>query len=106
MRQITAQQLSSQLQNTEKGLTLLDVREPHEFAHCSIEGSINIPMNSIPARLNELDKDSEIVTICHHGMRSGAVAEFLVSRGFTQILNLQGGIDAWSTHVDPDVPRY
>lgn len=106
MRQITAQQLNAQIQSSDNPPILLDVREPHEFAHCQIKGSINIPMNSVPARLNELDRDAEIITICHHGMRSGAVAEFLVSRGFTHIINLQGGIDAWSTQVDPDVPRY
>lgn len=85
---------------------LLDVREPHEFAICQIQGSINIPMNQIPSHLMDFELDQEIVAICHHGMRSAAVADFLESRGFTQVLNLSGGIDAWARDQDPAMARY
>jgi rhodanese-related sulfurtransferase len=106
MRTMTAQQLQSYLQSAETRPVLLDVREPQEFAHCHIEGSVNIPMNTVPARLSELAQEMEIITVCHHGMRSGAIAEFLLSRGYLNITNLQGGIDAWAVQVDPKMPRY
>jgi rhodanese-related sulfurtransferase len=106
MRTMTAQQLQSYLQSAETQPVLLDVREPQEFAHCHIEGSVNIPMNTVPARLSELAQEMEIITVCHHGMRSGAIAEFLLSRGYLNITNLQGGIDAWAVQVDPKMPRY
>ncbi len=85
---------------------LLDVREPHEFEICKIQGSINIPMNQIPSNLMKLQLDQDIVTICHHGMRSAAVADFLESRGFTRVSNLTGGIDAWAREQDPQMARY
>lgn len=106
MRQMTAQELQTFLESTDTPPLLLDVREPLEFAHCRIEGSVNIPMNSVPARLAELDRDATIVTICHHGMRSGSVANFLVSRGFDKVINLAGGVDAWARQVDPSMPQY
>jgi len=85
---------------------LLDVREPHEFEICQIQGSVNIPMNQIPSNLMKFELDRDIVAICHHGMRSAAVADFLESRGFTRVSNLTGGIDAWAREQDPDMPRY
>jgi len=106
MRTMTAQQLQTYLQSAETLPVLLDVREPQEFAHCHIEGSVNIPMNTVPTRLGELAPEKEIITICHHGMRSGAIAEFLLSRGYVNVTNLQGGIDAWAIQVDPKMPRY
>ena len=73
---------------------LLDVREPWEFERCHIEGSVSLPMNSIPARLQELPQDREIVVICHHGVRSFHVARFLDHNGFRRVINLTGGVDA------------
>jgi rhodanese-related sulfurtransferase len=106
MRQMTVQELSVLLAAPEPKPLLLDVREPHEFAHCRIEGSLNIPMNSVPGRLAELDPNAAILTICHHGMRSGSVANYLIGRGFINVTNLQGGVDAWARLVDPSMPRY
>ena len=85
---------------------LLDVREPWEIATATIAGCVSIPMRDIPARSEELDDETPIVCICHHGARSANVAMFLESRGFKQIFNLQGGIDAWSRQVDASVPQY
>lgn len=85
---------------------LLDVREPWEVETASIAGCVSIPMQEIPARSEELDDEAPIVCICHHGARSANVAMFLESRGFTQMFNLQGGIDAWSHLVDASVPKY
>ena len=92
---------------------LLDVREPWEVAVAALRvpGSIalDIPMNAIPARLGELQDlaaEQPIVCICHHGARSAQVVAFLLRQGFESVYNLAGGIDAWSTQVDPSVPRY
>jgi rhodanese-related sulfurtransferase len=87
-------------------LCLLDVREPHEFAFCHISGSINIPMNTIPSRLSEIDTNATIITICHHGMRSAAVANFLINQGITEVINLEGGVDAFARDIDPTMGRY
>ena len=85
---------------------LLDVREPHEFEYARIEGSELIPLNQIPLRFNELDPLKEVVVICHHGIRSQQAAFFLDHQGFKHVLNLAGGIDAWSRECDPNIKRY
>lgn len=85
---------------------LLDVRQPEEVKAASIEGALCIPMNDVPWRMDELDKNAEIVVFCHRGGRSAQVAQLLSMRGFTNVKNLAGGIDAWSVTVDPSVPRY
>lgn len=103
--QISATQLQLKLQNDVKPL-LLDVREPFEFEIASVKGSLYIPMNQIPQRLSEIDVSSGCVVICHHGIRSQQVADFLVHSGFNDILNLAGGIDAWSIKCDNTVSRY
>ena len=82
------------------------MREQWEFDLCHLEGATLMQMNSIPARIDDLDEDAEIVCICHHGARSAQVAMFLESRGHKDVFNLYGGIDAWSRDVDPGVPRY
>lgn len=87
-------------------VVLLDVREHAELELARIEGALHIPMHEIPERIDELDPDKELVCICHGGARSRRVAEYLVAQGFTRVINLSGGIDAWSVHVDPGVPRY
>lgn len=89
---------------------VLDVREPWELQTASVRPQgfalQAIPMGEIPARLAELPADAPIVCLCHHGMRSQQVARYLQSQGFDAVLNLQGGIDAWSRELDPGVPRY
>jgi rhodanese-related sulfurtransferase len=87
-------------------LVLLDVREPEELAVASIDGALHIPMGDVPGRLHELDPEKEIVVFCHHGIRSASVVQFLAQRDFERVVNLAGGIDAWSRIVDPSVPRY
>jgi len=103
--QITPTEVAQQLK-AGRPLVLVDVREPAELALASIPNARHIPMNDIPARMHELDANAEIVVFCHHGMRSANVAEFLAQQGFTNVVNLTGGIDAWSLSVDPGVPRY
>jgi rhodanese-related sulfurtransferase len=85
---------------------LLDVREDWEVATCAIKGSIAIPMGQITERTNELDPARPVVCYCHHGMRSLQVGLFLEHQGFGQVLNLDGGIDAWARIVDPSCPTY
>lgn len=85
---------------------LLDVREPDEYAVCRIEGSRLVPMSTVPARLAEIPADAWVLVQCHHGGRSMKVTQFLRSKGFARVTNLQGGIEAWSLKVDPKVPRY
>jgi rhodanese-related sulfurtransferase len=106
VRQITSIELVELLENNPDSTLLLDVREPHEFAHCHIAGSQLIPMQTIPNRLAELPRDRTIVTICHHGMRSQQVANFLIQQGINNVINLSGGVDAWALSVEPDMPRY
>ena len=85
---------------------LVDVREPWEVALARIAGSVAIPLNEIPARLQELDARARIIVMCKLGGRSQRAAEFLAANGFDQVSNLQGGIDAWARDVDPQLPAY
>jgi molybdopterin/thiamine biosynthesis adenylyltransferase/rhodanese-related sulfurtransferase len=103
--EVTVEEASRQLATATPPL-LIDVREADEFALCHIEGARLIPMNSIPTRLAELPQDVPVLIHCHHGGRSMKVTHFLRSKGYTQVSNVKGGIDAWSLKVDPKVPRY
>ena len=89
---------------------LLDVREPAECQVASVRPAgaelRQWPMHTIPARLADLKRDQPIAVLCHHGGRSMQVAMFLQQQGFTRLVNVAGGIDAWSRQVDPSVPRY
>ncbi len=105
IKQLSATELKTKLQDKEQ-FFLLDVREPNEFEFAHIDGSVLIPLNQIPQRLQELDMDQEVVLICHHGMRSMQAANFLTQVGFKNISNLVGGIDAWSIECDSSVARY
>jgi molybdopterin/thiamine biosynthesis adenylyltransferase/rhodanese-related sulfurtransferase len=92
--------------NRNPALVVLDVREPHEAAIARIDGARLIPLSELPARLTELDGRAEIVTHCHHGVRSMNAREILKGAGFAHVRSLAGGIDAWAREVDPEVPRY
>jgi rhodanese-related sulfurtransferase len=85
---------------------VLDVREPDECAICQLADALHIPMAQVPARLAEVPADTPVVVLCHHGMRSQRVAQYLRQAGRTQVINLAGGIDAWAREVDPAVRRY
>lgn len=107
MKHITAPELASRLADTSSGkILLLDVREPWEYEICHIEGAQPMPMQSVPARQEELDPDASVICICHHGMRSAQVAAFLERNGFTDVTNLTGGMHAWAQQVDPAMPVY
>jgi len=108
--QIGVGDLQAMCQSSPTPLLLLDVREPWEaqLASIQIDGvhSQLMPMGQVPARFEELDAMQPIVCYCHHGVRSLQVVAFLQRAGFESVYNLAGGIDAWSTEVDPAVPRY
>lgn len=107
MKQITPPQLAEWLKDASRPAPfLLDVREPQEFAYCAIPGSVPMPMASVPARLNELPADTDVVVICHHGGRSMQVAMFLERQGFDGVINLAGGVAQWARLVDPTMPQY
>ena len=84
---------------------LLDVREPHEFQICNLNGKL-IPLGELPRRVAELDSSQEMVVHCRSGKRSADAIHFLQTAGFKKLLNLKGGILAWSDEVDPSVPKY
>ncbi|RRA47214.1 rhodanese-like domain-containing protein [Acidipila sp. EB88] len=87
--------------------TVIDVREPWEVEVAALHGSVNVPMGDIPSRAHsEFDPDQRIIAVCHHGVRSLNVAVWLRNQGFEQAQSLAGGIDAWSSRVDPAVSRY
>jgi sulfur-carrier protein adenylyltransferase/sulfurtransferase len=88
------------------GFVLIDVREPHEFQIGRIPNSTLIPLGELPKRLNELDKNAEIVVHCKSGARSAKAVALLKENGFKNVSNMTGGILAWSDQVDPTVPKY
>lgn len=107
MQQMTAPELAVLLADSSLAPPmLLDVREQWEYQTCHIADAVLIPMNTIPARQQELEPDAAIVCICHHGARSFQVAAFLERQGFTNVINLTGGMDAWARQVDPAMATY
>ena len=88
-----------------KEVVLLDVREPYETEICKVTGSLLIPMNEIPRKFEQLDKDKSYAVMCHSGVRSLHVTNFLHSQGY-RALNIIGGIDSWAIHVDNNLKRY
>ena len=108
---IQPRELKEKLDARER-IVLLDVREDDERAWCVLGSGnavrdLHIPMSQISARIGEIaNHPGPIVVYCHHGIRSMAVARWLAGRGMTELLNLEGGIDAWSREIDATVPRY
>ena len=102
---ITPRQLAARLARGD-ALRVIDVREPWEHAVAALEPAELIPMQAIPSHQGALPRDAEYVVVCHHGMRSAMVADYLRSSGIARVLNLEGGIDRWSVDVDPSVARY
>ncbi len=88
-------------------VVVLDVRDPWEVQTARLENARHIPMGDIPARAHqELDPDAHIVVVCHHGVRSLNVTQWLRQQGFENAQSMRGGIDRWSRTVDPKVPVY
>ena len=103
--EITPGRLAARLQGGD-GITLLDVREPHEWSIARLPGARLIPLSTLPQAMHSLDRTADIVVYCHHGSRSAAAVEWLQDQGFRMVRNLVGGIDRWSLDVDSSVRRY
>ena len=85
---------------------VLDVREPWEFAVGHLPGAHLVPLGDLPARLAEIPRNRELVTVCHHGGRSLSARALLLRAGFSPVRSLAGGVDAWAAEVDPEMKRY
>ncbi len=104
--EISPEDVKTKLDRAE-ALTLLDVREPWEFETARIASAKLMPMGDVPSRAHqELDPDEDIVVVCHHGVRSLNVTNWLRQQGFEKAQSMRGGIDAWSRQVDQKVPLY
>jgi len=106
VQQISPIDLQQKLSESPTEYCLIDVREPFEYEIAHIESSLFIPMQTIADNLEQLDKTKTLVIICHHGVRSQQVAAFLDYQGFEQVMNLTGGIDAWSCECNTSMVRY
>jgi len=106
MQQMTVHELKERLAQQGAKPVLLDVREAWELNICSLPEALHIPMGQIPERVEELDLEQELVVVCHHGVRSMRVVQYLVSRGFSKLYNLQGGVNAWAREIDPAMQTY
>jgi len=85
---------------------LLDVREPWELDLCRFDGSLDIPLDELPERLDEVPADAPVIVVCHHGQRSAYATHWLRGAGRGQAVNLAGGIDAWARRIDAAMPIY
>ena len=102
--EISVEELKKKMDNKEDFL-LIDVREQHEKKISDIGGTL-MPVNSLPIKFGELDKEKEIILYCRTGARSAWATNFLLSAGFTKVKNLVGGIYAWSDKIDKSVKKY
>ncbi|MGC9504476.1 rhodanese-like domain-containing protein [Baaleninema sp.] len=107
---IKVETLAQRLATETKPLQLIDVREPDEVEIAAIDGFINLPMSQAHEWITEIeeqfDPTADTIVLCHHGIRSAYACHWLESRGFSQVFNVSGGIDAYAIVVDRSVPRY
>ena len=103
--QISPQELKARLDRSDP-LVLIDVREPHEYAICRLEGARLMPFSTFAEQVHELNSADELVLLCRNGLRSLQAVQLLWEAGFRKLYNLAGGLDAWATRVDPTMPRY
>ena len=106
MRELSTDDCKSYLEQAATPPLLLDVREPWEYSIVHLEHSRLIPMREIPQAAESMNPEQETIVICHHGIRSRAVALYLESTGFSNVINLNGGLDAWARDTDRQMPAY
>ena len=106
MRRLSARDVDDLLKQANPKPLILDVREPWEYAICRLDDAELVPMRQLPAALNQLDPERETVVVCHHGIRSFSVCRYLEQMGFTNLINLEGGVAAWARDVDPNMATY
>jgi sulfur-carrier protein adenylyltransferase/sulfurtransferase len=105
MKEITVVDLKVMMENKED-FQLIDVREPHEYEISNLGGQL-IPLSEIPNSIDKIDRTKKVIIHCRSGARSGQAVQWLEkNHGFTNLINLQGGILAWSNQVDPSLPKY
>ena len=108
--EISVEQLAQQMSESPEGLQLIDVREPQEVEMAYLEGFQVLPLSEFAEWSDQIqtrfDPDAETLVMCHHGIRSAQMCQWLVNQGFTNVKNIAGGIDAYSAIVDPSIPRY
>ncbi|HEY9616279.1 MAG TPA: rhodanese-like domain-containing protein [Microcoleaceae cyanobacterium] len=108
--QISVEEFARLQAEAPENLQLVDVREPHELRMAALDGFQNLPLSQFAEWSGDirsrLDPDKETLVLCHHGMRSAQMCQWLLSQGFTNVKNISGGIDAYSLVVDPAIPQY
>lgn len=107
---ISVAELAQRLASSPQDVQLVDVREPHEVAIASLPTFENLPLSQYSEWADTIatrfDPHAETLVMCHHGMRSAQMCQWLVNQGFTNVKNIEGGIDAYSIVVDSSIPRY
>ena len=110
MIQISVEELAKLLSLGDPVIQLVDVREPEEVLKSHIDGFVNLPLSAFADWAEQIktrfDPHAETLVLCHHGVRSAQMCQWLISLGFTNVKNIAGGIDAYSILVDPSVPQY
>jgi len=103
MQEISPEEAATLMQQDD--VVLIDVREPAELEAAAVAGALHIPMNDVPARIDEIDKEKTVLVLCHLGGRSAQVAMYLLSNGYENVINVAGGISAWAADHDPSVVK-
>jgi rhodanese-related sulfurtransferase len=107
---ITVEELAVILANEDNKIQFIDVREPEEIAIAFIPQFKVLPLSQYPqwstTIKTDLDLDTETIVMCHHGVRSAQMSQWLINQGFSNVKNLTGGIDAYSLLIDDNIPRY
>lgn len=110
MIEISVEELAKRLSSGDPGIQLMDVREPKEVFIAHIDGFVNLPLSGFADWAEQIqtrfDPHAETLVLCHHGIRSAHMCQWLITQGFTNVKNVVGGIDAYSILVDPSVPQY
>ena len=110
MEETTVEALATKMATDLESLQLIDVREPHELEIAQVSNFINLPLSQFPVWSSQIkeqfDPHAETIVMCHLGMRSAQMCQWLLAQGFTNVKNLSGGIEAYSREIDQSVPRY
>lgn len=108
--QISVSELAARMAQSQSAIQLIDVREPEELEIARVEGFTNLPLSQFADWSEKIqvqfDPDVETIVLCHHGMRSAQMCQWLHNQGFTQVKNVVGGIEEYAAVVDPTIPRY
>lgn len=105
MKEVSVQELKK-LIDSKADFQLIDVREEHEYEICHLNGEL-IPMAEVPANVDKIRKEGQVIVHCRSGKRSAQIVQFLEkNHGYTNLYNLQGGITAWAQEIDTSMPTY